>query len=219
MKEATPTPAPTPFKAETRQLLNILIHSLYTDREMEHLDLECRGFLMFLEQMGILTATSRELVVDRVMALDAAECRAMIDACRANGVRLGVAYYRRFYPVLRRIRELLAAGEIGRVALASIQAFEWHCVPEGSERSWFLRKDRAGGGPLMDFGCHRIEVLLNLLGPVDEALGLAGNTLFQREVEDTATVAVRWRSGALGSVNVTMLAFPRNLEGSITIIG
>mgnify|MGYP000474592873 CR=1 FL=1 len=46
---------------------------LYTERETEHLDLECRGFLMFLEQMGILTAASRELVIDRVMALDAGD--------------------------------------------------------------------------------------------------------------------------------------------------
>lgn len=46
---------------------------LYTERETDYLDLECRGFLMFLEQLGILTATSRELVIDRVMALDAGD--------------------------------------------------------------------------------------------------------------------------------------------------
>lgn len=44
---------------------------LFTDREMDYLDLESRGFLMFLEQLGILTPTSRELVIERVMALDA----------------------------------------------------------------------------------------------------------------------------------------------------
>ena len=57
------------------QPIRAAAHSIrfYTDRETEHLDLECRGFLMFLEQMGILTAASRELVIDRVMALDAAD--------------------------------------------------------------------------------------------------------------------------------------------------
>ena len=58
----------------------------------------------------------RHVLCEKPMALTTAQCRAMIDACRANGVRLGVAYYRHFYPVLRRIREILAAGEIGRRA-------------------------------------------------------------------------------------------------------
>ena len=63
-----------------------------------------------------------------------------------------------------------------------------------------------------------------LLIAIVPAAGCSGNSgpqvvTEEENVEDTATVAVRWRSGALGSVNVTMLAFPRNLEGSITIIG
>jgi predicted dehydrogenase len=156
-------------------------------------------------RMSIAAAEAgRHVLCEKPMALTTAQCRAMIEACRANGVRLGVAYYRRFYPVLRRIKEILAAGEIGRLGLVLIRAFEWHTIPEGSARSWFLRKDRAGGGPLMDFGCHRIEVLLNLLGPVDEVRGLAGNTLFQREVEDTATACFRFREGAMGLLAVSV---------------
>ena len=146
----------------------------------------------------------RHVLCEKPMALTTAQCRAMIDACRANGVRLGVAYYRRFYPVLRRIKEILAAGEIGRPGLVSIQAFEWHTIPEGSARTWFYHRDRSGGGVMMDFGCHRIEVLLNLLGPVDEVRGLVGNTLFQREVEDTATACFRFRDGAMGQLAVSV---------------
>jgi predicted dehydrogenase len=146
----------------------------------------------------------RHVLCEKPMALSTAQCRAMIDACRANGVRLGVAYYRRFYPLIRRIREILAAGEIGRPGLADIQAFEWHAIPEGSSRTWFFRKDRNGGGVLMDFGCHRIEVLLNLLGPVAEVRGLAGNTLFQREVEDTASACFRFMNGAMAHLAVAV---------------
>lgn len=146
----------------------------------------------------------RHVLCEKPMALTAVQCRAMIDACRANGVRLGVAYYRRFYPVLRRIREILAAGEIGRPGLAVIQAFEWHTIPEGSARAWFFNKERNGGGVMMDFGCHRIEVLLNLLGPVDEVRGLVGNTLFRREVEDTATACFRFREGPIGMLAVSV---------------
>ncbi len=97
-------------------------------------------------------------------------------------------------------------------------------VPEDSARSWFFRKDRAGGGPMMDFGCHRIEVLSNLLGPVDEVRGTTGNTLFQREVEDTATASFRFRNGTMGqlAVSVSVKEPPDSLdlygsEGSIHV--
>jgi predicted dehydrogenase len=146
----------------------------------------------------------RHVLCEKPMALSTAQCRAMIDACRANGVRLGVAYYRHFYPVVHRIKEIIAAGEIGRVGLADIQALEWYTIPEDSPRAWFFRRDRNGGGVLMDFGCHRIEVLLNLLGPVDEVRGLTGNTLFRREVEDTATAGFRFQSGAMAHLAVAV---------------
>jgi predicted dehydrogenase len=156
------------------------------------------------QQIIAAAEAGRHVLCEKPMALSTTQCRAMIDACRANGVRLGVAYYRRFYPVLRRIKEILAAGEIGRPGLVSIRAFEWYTIPEDSARSWFFRKDRAGGGPMMDFGCHRIEVLLNLLGPVDEVRGMTGNTLFRREVEDTATASFRFRNGTMGQLAVSV---------------
>ena len=77
---------------------------------------------------------------------------------------------------------------------------------------------------MMDFGCHRVEVLLNLLGPVDEVHGLAANTLFQREVEDTATACFRFRNGTMGLLAVSVsVGEPRDSldlygsEGSIHV--
>ena len=62
---------------------------------------------------------------EKPMALDVAECDRMIAACRANEVRLGVAYYRHFYPVVRRVKELIGSGELGVPIVAQINAFEW----------------------------------------------------------------------------------------------
>jgi predicted dehydrogenase len=159
----------------------------------------------------------KHVLCEKPMALDTGECRAMIEACRDNGVRLGIAYYRRFYPLLRRMKELIATGEIGRVGLARIDAFEWQEIPAGSPRAWFHRKDQAGGGPLMDFGCHRIEVFLNLLGPAEEATGVTGNVLFDREVEDTASAAFRFRAGPLGVLTVSTAV--RETRDSLDVYG
>jgi predicted dehydrogenase len=127
----------------------------------------------------------------------------MLDAARASGRRLGVAYYRHLYPAVARLRELLRSGELGEPVLLEIQAFERFDPPPDHPRAWLLRKADAGGGPMMDFGCHRLEILLDLLGPPREVRGHRSNLLFQqREVEDTCSAHLRFERGA-GIVTVS----------------
>jgi predicted dehydrogenase len=146
----------------------------------------------------------KHVLCEKPMALDVAACERMVSAARGHGVRLGVAYYRHHYPVVARLRELLASGEIGRPVLAQVQAFEPFDPPPGHPRSWLLRKSESGGGPMADFGCHRIEVLLDLLGPLREARGFPANIRFRdREVEDTCVAHLAFQSGAEAVLTVT----------------
>jgi predicted dehydrogenase len=150
----------------------------------------------------------KHVLCEKPMALSVSECERMIDACREAGVTLGVAYYRRFYPVLVRAREILVSGEIGEPVFAEVCAFEFYDPPPGDQRGWFLRKAESGGGPMFDFGCHRIEALLTLLGPVAGTRGMTGNAaLRSREVEDTASALFRFASGAQAVLTVTHAAF------------
>ena len=131
----------------------------------------------------------------------------MIAACRTAGVRLSIAYYRHFYPVVERVKQVLESGEIGKVVLAEIRAFE-NFRPEAEDpRYWFTRKQEAGGGPLMDFGCHRIEVLLNILGAVSRARGSQGSLITDWDVEDTSVSILEFQNEAKG-----MLAVSRAIE-------
>src|SRR5687767_1927125 len=106
------------------------------------------------EQAIAAAAAGKHVLCEKPMALDAAECARMIAAARQHGVRLGVAYYRHLYPVVARLREILARGVIGRPVLAQAHAFERFDVAPDHPRAWFLRKADAGGGPMFDFGCH-----------------------------------------------------------------
>ncbi len=145
------------------------------------------------------------------MALTVNECDRMIDACRKAGVALGIAYYRRFYPVLIRAREILDSGEIGSPVFAGLNAFEYYNPPPDDPRGWFLRKAESGGGPMFDFGCHRIEALLTLLGPAAEAKGMLSNAALKgRGVEDTASAVIRFASGAQAVVTVSHATFEPN---------
>jgi len=149
------------------------------------------------EQAVAAAEAGKHVLCEKPMALDVAECARMRDAARAHGVRLGVAYYRHHYPVVARLRALLASGEIGAPVLAMVEAFEHFDPGPDHPRAWLLRRRESGGGPMMDFGCHRIEVLLDLLGPVAAVDGFPTNVRFrEREVEDTCVARLHFASGA-----------------------
>jgi predicted dehydrogenase len=133
----------------------------------------------------------------------------MIAACRANNVRLGIAYYRRFYPAVRRAAEILASGEVGEPVFAQMIASEPFDPRPGAPRFWLVQRSESGGGPMADFGCHRVEVLLHLLGPVRQVRSLVASVALRREVEDTAVALLRFERGACAVVAVTNAAADR----------
>jgi len=159
----------------------------------------------------------KHVLCEKPMAMSVAECDRMIDACRAHGVSLGVAYYRHFYPAVARIKAILASGEIGAPVVAQIEAFERFDPRPDDPRAWLLDPARSGGGPMMDFGCHRIEVLLNLFGSVTRASGKTTIAAFDRRVEDTAAAVLEFERGPLATLVVTHAASePRD---TVTIFG
>jgi len=159
----------------------------------------------------------KQILCEKPMAMTVAECDEMIAACSDNNVRLGVAYYRHFYPVIDRIQSILAAGEIGTAILAQVNAFEWFDPPASHSRRWLLERKLSGGGPMFDFGCHRIEVLINLFGRVKQVKSLAGKLLFDREVEDTATALLEFENGPQAILSVTHAA--REPQDTLEIFG
>jgi predicted dehydrogenase len=148
----------------------------------------------------------KHVLCEKPMAMNVVECDRMIAATRANGVKLGIAYYRHFYPLVERVKEILASGELGRPVIGQINSFESFDPPPDHSRYWLLRRDRSGGGPMFDFGCHRIEVLTNILGPIKTVRAMTANVLFDREVEDTATALFQFERGACGVLSVTHAA-------------
>ena len=158
------------------------------------------------EQTIAAAEAGKHILCEKPMAMSVEECDRMIAACEANQVKLGVAYYRHHYPVIKRIREILKTGEIGKPVLAQVNAFERFDPAPSHPRHWLIEKALSGGGPMFDFGCHRIEVLINLFGEVKEIRSLVGNVLFEREVEDTATALLQFERGPQALLSVTHAA-------------
>jgi predicted dehydrogenase len=178
---------------------------LLADAETEAVYVATPVFLHAAQTIKAAEA-GKHVLCEKPMALSVAECDRMIAACKANGVKLGIAYYRHFYPVINRVKEIIAAGELGKVSFAQINAFEFFDPPIDHPRYWFLEKAKSGGGPMMDFGCHRIEVLTNLFGDVRELRSIVSNAVFGREVEDTACALFQFENGTCANLTVTHAA-------------
>jgi predicted dehydrogenase len=155
------------------------------------------------EQTIAAAEAGKHVLCEKPMALNVAECDRMITACRNNKVKLGIAYYRHFYPAIARIREVIATGEIGEPVVAQINAFEWFDPAPANPRHWLIEKGQAGGGPMFDFGCHRIEVLKNILGPISTTVGALSTVLFDREVEDTGVAIFQFERGTQATLSIS----------------
>jgi predicted dehydrogenase len=161
------------------------------------------------EQTIAAAEAGKHVLCEKPMAMNVAECDRMIAACRTHGVRLGIAYYRRLYPAVLRVKAIVDAGEIGQPVFAQMNAFEYFDPAPDHPRRWLLNPAIAGGGPMMDFGCHRIEVLLHLFGAVRRTASIAANAVFDRDVEDTAAVLLHFEQGPCAMVAVTHASHER----------
>ena len=158
------------------------------------------------ESLALAVCAARKpAYVEKPMARNHAECQRMIAAFAAAGVPLFVAYYRRALPRFVRARDLVAAGELGTITGVSYRlAGPYHHdvvarVSEGAALPWRLQAEQAGGGLLLDLGCHTLDILDFICGPLEDVRGTAANVATPCAVEDTVAMTFRTAGGALGT--------------------
>jgi UDP-N-acetyl-2-amino-2-deoxyglucuronate dehydrogenase len=142
----------------------------------------------------------------------------MVRECDRAGVRLFVVKQNRRNATLQLVKRAIDRKRFGRIYMVTINVF-WSRPQSYYDSAKWRGTWEFDGGALMNQASHYVDLVDWLIGPVESVQAYVATLARNIQVEDTATVGVRWRSGTLGSVNVTMLAYPRNLEGSITIIG
>lgn len=144
------------------------------------------------------------LLIEKPLATSLADCDAIIAAAQTSGSVIGVVSQRRFYPPCQRIRRALDEGALGRPVLASATIFGWRDEAYYRSDPWRGTWAGEGGGILVNQAPHQLDLLLWYMGEVDEVTGYWGNLNHPYiEVEDTAVAAIRFKSGALGSILVS----------------
>ncbi len=142
----------------------------------------------------------------------------MVQACDDAGVRLFVVKQNRRNTTLQMLKRAIDKRRFGRIYMVNINVF-WTRPQSYYDSATWRGTWEFDGGALMNQASHYIDLLDWLIGPVQSIQAMTGTLERHIEVEDTAVMNIHWRSGTLGSMNVTMLTYPQNLEGSITIIG
>ena len=158
------------------------------------------------------------VMTEKPMATRWADGLAMVKACDDAGVRLFVVKQNRSNRTLQLLRQALLAGRFGRIYMVTVNVF-WSRPQSYYDSAAWRGTWEFDGGAFMNQASHYVDLLDWLIGPVESVMAYTGTLARSIEVEDTGVAALRWRNGAMGSVNVTMLAHPKNFEGSITVLG
>jgi predicted dehydrogenase len=141
------------------------------------------------------------VLVEKPLAATLADCDAMLAAANRAGVLLGAISQRRFYEPVRRIKEALDAGKIGRPALGVFTMYSWREPAYYQSDPWRGKWDTEGGGVLVNQSPHQLDLLLWFMGPIAEASGYWANVNHPTvEVDDTAVAVLRFRNGGLGAI-------------------
>jgi len=141
----------------------------------------------------------------------------MVRACDEAGVRLFVVKQNRRNSTLQLLKRAVEEKRFGHIRMVHINVF-WTRPQEYYDQAKWRGTWELDGGAFMNQASHYVDLIDWLIGPVESIQAMTSTTR-DIEVEDTGVVNVKWRNGALGSMAVTMLTYPKNLEGSITILG
>jgi len=142
----------------------------------------------------------------------------MVKVCDEARVRLFVVKQNRRNATLQLLKSAVEKERFGRIYMVNINVF-WTRPQEYYDSAKWRGTWEFDGGAFMNQASHYVDLVDWLIGPVESLQAYTATLARNIEVEDTGVVSFKWRSGALGSMNVTMLTYPKNLEGSITIIG
>jgi UDP-N-acetyl-2-amino-2-deoxyglucuronate dehydrogenase len=186
----------------------------------ERLDLVvlCTPSGLHAEQTVMAARYGVNVVTEKPMATRWSDGVRMVRSCDEAGVRLFVVKQNRRNATLQLLRQAVLQKRFGRIHLVQVNVFwtrpqSYYEQGNGWRGTWEF-----DGGAFMNQASHYVDLLEWLVGPVEKVQAMISTTR-DIEVEDTGVWNVKWRNGALGSVSVTMLTYPKNLEGSITIIG
>lgn len=160
----------------------------------------------------------KHIIVEKPMALSLEDADAMIRICDENGIKLFVVKQNRFNVPVRKLRETLVQGRFGKLVMGTVRV-RWCRRQDYYNQDPWRGTWALDGGTLANQASHHVDLLEWMMGEVDSVFAKSTTSLVNIEAEDTAVAVLKFRNGALGVIEATTAARPKDLEGSISILG
>lgn len=159
----------------------------------------------------------KHVLVEKPIALSLQDADRLIEICEAQGVTLGVVLQNRFNPPMRDLRALVDSGKLGKIMLGNA-CVRWYRPQEYYEDGWHGTW-ALDGGALMNQSIHHIDALRWLMGEVATVYAYTATLGHKMEAEDIGVAVLKFKSGALGTIEGSTVTYPENLEGSVALFG
>lgn len=160
----------------------------------------------------------KHVITEKPMATRWSDGKRMVEACDDANVGLFVVKQNRRNATLQRLKDAVDRRRFGRIYMVNLNVF-WTRPQAYYDSARWRGTWEFDGGAFMNQASHYVDLLDWLIGPVESVQAYTATLGRDIEVEDSGVLNVRWRNGALGNMAVTMLTYPKNLEGAITILG
>lgn len=159
------------------------------------------------------------ILVEKPLASTLEDSDAIINACRVAGVKLGVISQRRWYEPVKRVKDAIVAGKIGRPVFGTVNMLGWRDKAYYDADEWRGTWQMEGGGVLVNQAPHQLDILLWFMGEIDEVYGIWKNLNHPYiEVEDTALALVKFKNGGIGNIIVSNSEKP-GIYGKVHVHG
>ena len=160
----------------------------------------------------------KHIVVEKPMALTLKDADAMIKSCDEQGIKLFVVKQNRYNLPVQKLREQVDKGAFGKMVLGTVRV-RWCRTQEYYDLSDWRGTWRHDGGVFSNQASHHLDLLEWLMGDVVSVFAKSATRLVNIEAEDVGVVVLKFSSGALGVIEATTATRPKDLEGSISILG
>lgn len=168
---------------------------------------------------GVAAARAgKHVVTEKPMAISLKGADDLVHACDDAGVHLFVVKQNRLNAPIQRLKQAVDSGRFGRLYLANCTV-RWARPQSYYDQSPWRGTWEFDGGAFMNQASHYVDLIQWVVGPVEGVMARTATLARRIETEDTGVAILRFRSGALGVIEVTMLTYPSNMEGSITLLG
>lgn len=168
---------------------------------------------------GVIAAKAgKHVVTEKPMAISLAGADELVNACEAAGVHLFVVKQNRLNPPIQLLKKAVDRGRFGRLFMGNCTVY-WARPQAYYDQAPWRGTWEFDGGAFMNQASHYVDLIQWMMGPVESVVAKTATLARDIQTEDSGAAVIRFESGAIGVLEVTMLTYPRNLEGSFTLLG